>query len=79
MSAIILDGLDSAIVGFTTETEPRAVYDSDKILAILMDRDGMTEEQAIDYYEYNIEGGYLGEGSPLFIRVMTLEEFEEML
>ena len=32
-----------------------------------MKRDEMTWEEAVEYYAYNIRGGYYGEFSPIFL------------
>ncbi len=31
-----------------------------------MERDGMTDEEAIEFFEFNIKGAYMGEGTPLY-------------
>jgi hypothetical protein len=56
---LIADGLDEAIIG--TSTKDLAVYDVYKIIAILVARDGMTEEEALEFFEFNIGGSYMGE------------------
>jgi hypothetical protein len=67
--AIILDGLDEAIVGITEEfgTGRRILYSKDKILDILMKRDLMTYSEAEEFYDYNILGLYSGEQNPIFL------------
>ena len=67
--AIILDGLDEAIVGITEEFGPgrRILYSKDKILDILMKRDLMTYSEAEEFYDYNILGLYAGEQNPVFL------------
>jgi hypothetical protein len=68
---IILDGFDEAIIGVVERIGLLAVcYDKHKILKILM-RD-MNETEAIDYYEFNILGAYMGESSPVYLDVMEL-------
>lgn len=62
---LIADGLGEALIGITTKG--LAVYDSYKVIAILMARDGMDEEEAIEFFEYNIDGSYVGEQTPIFI------------
>lgn len=62
---IIADGLDEAIIG--TSTKDLAVYDIYKIIAILVARDGMTEEEALEFFEFNIDGSYMGEQTPIFV------------
>lgn len=67
--AIILDGLDEAIVGITEEfgNGRRILYSKDKILDILMKRDSMTHSEAEEFYDYNILGLYAGEQNPVFL------------
>ena len=67
--AIILDGLDEAIVGVTEEfgNGRRILYSKDKILDILMKRDSMTHSEAEEFYDYNILGLYAGEQNPVFL------------
>ena len=45
----------------------RAVYNYYKIVELLMERDGMTEEEAIDYIDYNTLRAlpYMGTGAPI--------------
>lgn len=40
-----------ALIGITTDR--RAVYDYDKMVAGLMERDGVPKEEAIEWIEYN--------------------------
>jgi hypothetical protein len=66
-----LDGFDEAIVGVVQRIGLQAIcYDTYKIISILM-RD-MSEEDAWDYYSYNMLGAYVGESTPVF-----LETFEK--
>ena len=41
---------------------------------VLMKRDGMNEEDAIDYFYFNVVGAYVGEYTPVFINRATIEE-----
>ena len=43
------------------------VYSVDKIIEILIDRDGMTEEEAVEFFEFNIEGAYMGRMTPVYV------------
>jgi len=65
--ALFMDGFDDAIVGVATQytKAPLVVYDRDKCLQVLIDRDGMTYEEADEYFSYNCEGAWLGENTPL--------------
>jgi hypothetical protein len=37
-----------------------------------MTRDGMDEEEAWEYYQFNIAGSWVGESTPLFLERMKL-------
>jgi len=58
---------DSAIIGVADRIgmETVVAYDKDAIMLILM-RD-MTEEDALEYFDYNIVGAYVGDKTPVFI------------
>ena len=43
------------------------VYDAEKMRSILMKRDGMTSEEAREYIEYNVEGAYVGDETPVYV------------
>jgi hypothetical protein len=62
---LIADGFDDAVIGIEPLTM-RVVYDIDKVIEILMDQ-GMDHDEAIEYYEFNIVGAYVGEQTPLFV------------
>jgi hypothetical protein len=65
--AILLDGYDDCIVGVTEEfgNETRILYSREKIINKL--KNDMSEEDALEFYYYNIIGGYFGERNPIFI------------
>ncbi len=60
------DGLDAAIIGSEYHTH-KVVYSIERILAILMERDGMTMEEAIEFFDFNIGGAYVGDMTPLYV------------
>lgn len=66
--SFLLDGLDDAIIGVSTSNN--IIYGFDKIIQILMDRDGMTYEEAVEYFDYNIDRvlPYMVEGFPVIIK-----------
>ena len=64
------DGFDDACLGLSCGFGPqRAVYDWDKCVDILMTRDDMTADEAIEYMDFNVTGAYVGEHTPEFILV----------
>jgi hypothetical protein len=67
--AVILDGLDDAIIGIVEEfgNGPRILYSRNKIIEILCQREGMSYEEAEEFYGFNILGLYAGEQNPIFL------------
>jgi hypothetical protein len=67
--AILLDGLNDAIIGIVEEfgNGPRILYSKNKVLQILEDRDGMSPLEAVEFYDYNIIGLHAGEQNPVFL------------
>lgn len=66
--ALLADGFDGALVGMGYRfTYAVAVYDRVKCLNILVSRDGMTEEEAEEYFSFNVEGAFMGEHTPVFL------------
>lgn len=72
------DGLEDAIVGICRRygQEDVILYDEDKVIKILMDG-GMNYEEAVEYYEYNIIGAWVGDGTPAFCFFLEEEELNE--
>lgn len=64
---LFADGFDDAILGVAERIGMEAVvaYSTPKIIEILS-RD-MTEDEAVEYFEFNILGAYVGERTPVFI------------
>ena len=70
LTVLFIDGLDYAIIGICSGSslpDPVICYDPKRIIEWLTVVEGMTEEDALDYYEFNIEFAYMGELSPMFI------------
>ena len=61
-----VDGFDKAIVG-EEYFSGRLVYSVERMMKVLMNRDGMSFEEALEFIEYNIIGAYLGEMTPIYI------------
>ena len=67
------DDFDLAIVGVgrTFGGLLCAVYDVDKVIEILM-KGGMDCEDAHEYFDYNVAGAYVGEQTPIFMHMMSV-------
>jgi len=63
---LIADGYDDCIIGLTfRDDELVALYSADRILEKLAQ--DMTDIEALEYFEYNIEGAYMGVKTPKYI------------
>ena len=60
---------DACIVGlgYRFHDGPLAMYSADKVIGALME-EGMDEEDAEEHFSYNVIGGWVGEGTPIFVR-----------
>ena len=47
--------------------EPIVLYDKEKVIQQLMDEGIDTYEEALEFYEYNQLGGWLGDKTPGFL------------
>ena len=61
---LFADGLDDAIIGICP-TSLRVVYSRSKVIEILCN--DMSEEEAVDYAEYNTFNAYVGEKTPIWV------------
>lgn len=66
---IFYDGFDDALLGVVQQFthDPVTCYDYDKCLDVLMHRDGMSYEAAMDFFEFNTTGAWVGEATPYFL------------
>ena len=63
---LIADGFEEAFLGVAVQfTKPIAIFDRQKCIEILMQ--DMSEEDAYEYFEFNVVGAYVGENTPAFI------------
>lgn len=65
--ALLAEGFDQAIVGYTQNSFPMvAVYDTEKCIAILTSS-GMPLEQAVEYFEEDVLDKSYRSNQPIFI------------
>jgi hypothetical protein len=66
-SVVFADGLEEAFIGIGYQfNDPIAIYSKKKAIQYFMEQ-GMDEEQAYEYFDYNIAGSYVGENTPIFL------------
>ena len=76
----VADGFDDAFVGTTISAFGRnqvALYDYDKCIMILMHDNHMTEEDAIEYFNFNVIGSWVDKGTPIFINQHSIKNIED--
>jgi hypothetical protein len=67
--ALMADGFEEAIIGVGERCgQPfLVVYDAHKCIDILVKRDGMTLEEAAEFFTFNTVGSWAGEHTPIFL------------
>ena len=74
---LLADGLESAFLGIGAQQYTQfAVYDEAKTLALYVERDGMTPEEAREWYEFNVVGAYVGKQTPIFLTNCSIDDLE---
>jgi hypothetical protein len=68
---LFADGFEDALIGIAYQfgSPGVACYDWDKCLEKLQ-TDGMTPEEAEEFFEFNVIGAYIGEYTPVFVKDM---------
>jgi len=73
-SLLKVDGYDEALMGVVERFNTTFfLYDKSKIIKQLIE-DGLKEEEAEEYFSYNIIGSWVGEGTPAFLVVEENED-----
>ena len=63
------DGFNEAIIGMCMDIATggeRIIYDANKCIDILIEQ-GMTDDEAIEYFEFNVGGSYVGGSTPIWM------------
>lgn len=73
---LFMTGFNHCVLGVARRMDGciAVAYDYEKVIQENMDQ-GMTEEEAIEYFEFNQYGAYMGPSTPIFIYPLSEEEF----
>ena len=73
---LFADGLEAAFVGVARRCgQPDlAVYSIPLAIRVLVQRDGMSEEEAREYLEFNSIGAWVGEETPIWLEVIQMSD-----
>lgn len=68
-TVLLADGFEDAFIGLSQRiSEPMtAVYSYDKMIDVLMSRDGMEYEEACEYLDFNVLGAWVGPQTPIIV------------
>ena len=67
-TTLLADGLDDAFIGVTyRDSVQLAVYSALKVIEVLMRDNDWDDLEAVEWYEFNISGAYMGVGTPVFV------------
>jgi hypothetical protein len=71
-AALVFNGFDGAVIGmgYRCGKPPVVVYDRDRIVRILVEKDLMTDEEAEEFIDHKIVGGWIGERTPIVMQRM---------
>ncbi len=74
---MVMDGYDDCIVGVVERfgQSPIVCYDREKVIAANM-KDGMDYEEAVEFFEFNQIGAWLGDSTPCFLSENTKDNHE---
>lgn len=73
-----MDGFDDCVIGMVArcgQATPCICYDMDLVISKLM-LQGMSREDAEEFFEYNQIGSWVGEGTPFFLTRMSMEQID---
>jgi hypothetical protein len=62
---LVATGFDAAVIGVDVK-RMRIIYSVNECLNILMNDHGMNDEDALEYFEFNVSGAYVGEKTPIW-------------
>ena len=66
-TVLLADGLEEAFVGIAYQfNNAIAIYNKNKCIDIFVSS-GMSYEEAIEYFDYNVQSAYVGENTPAFL------------
>lgn len=72
---LLADGFEEGLIGYVEIfSKTIALYDREKCIQTLINRDGMTREDAEEFFEYNVTGSYVGEKTPAFATILKKEK-----
>lgn len=67
---LFIEGFEDAVIGLGYQFNTSlVVYDYDKCIKILMERESLSTEDAKSWMSHNLVGSWLGRHTPVFVHV----------
>ncbi len=64
---LVMPEYEEALIGISMCSVPKAVYSTEAIIHVLMRQDNMSHEDAMEHFEFNIQGSYVGDKTPIYV------------
>lgn len=74
------DGFEDCVIGVACHRATgthRLVYSRSKCIDLLVERDKMTFEEAEEFFDFNVEGAYMGVKTPIYVDDMMFDVSNE--
>ena len=66
---LVMDGYEDCIAGIVERygQDPIVCYSKERVLAKMVDEGMEDEQEALEFYEFNQLGAWMGDGTPCFL------------
>jgi len=69
---LFADSFDAAIIGVSIGDNPRrVVYDTGQMVDILVQKENLTKEEALEFLEFNTFSAHVGDQTPIYVSGMN--------
>ena len=69
---LLADGFNDAVIG-VDESSMRLIYSTSKCIEILMLQSEMLLDEALEHFDFNVRGAYVGDKTPIWCEDMLYE------
>jgi len=80
VTALFADGLDDAVIGITRDLSTgayRVVYDTARVVQVLVNDKGLDYDEAVEHLECNIVAAYVGDSTPVWLFLPKIDEEDD--
>jgi len=80
VTSLFADGLDDAVIGITRDLKSgayRVVYDTHRVINVLVNDQGMEYDDAVEHLECKIVAAYVGDSTPVWLFLPNIDEEDD--